>query len=460
MAGFERENGTGGEGMTVREKLDQWFDLHWEELLKDLQQLVRIPSIARYDDPRTPYGPACLEVLQEMLRIGRSYGFRTENVADRFGTLTMQDATPLEEIGIWCHLDVVPAGTGWQLTSPFEPVQIGDYLIGRGADDNKGPALGVLYVLRALKELDIPTHHGIKLFVGTDEEHGMDDVRYFSSHYPPEKISIIADCGFPVCYGEKGILTFDLVSRQSMESVTAVKAGIASNIIPAEAEMTIAGVKLEGHGTQGHSAFPEGSVNAIRDLLSRAVSCSELTEHDHRTIAFFAGIEDDWGESLGMAGEDAISGKTSAVPVMMFLTEDGRLALRINARTCISCDHQTLIQTLKKLAETHDCTLENVQTSPSSYFPKEHPAVKAMTDACNEISGLQMKPYVMAGGTYCKYLERAIGFGFGGLPKEPTELFAPGHGGAHQPDEGLHLPNYRKALTMFAMGLLAADRTI
>ena len=37
--------------MKIQEQLDQWFDAHWEALLKDLEQIVRIPSVARYDDP-------------------------------------------------------------------------------------------------------------------------------------------------------------------------------------------------------------------------------------------------------------------------------------------------------------------------------------------------------------------------------------------------------------------------
>mgnify|MGYP006873165454 FL=1 len=80
------------------------------------------------------------------------------------------------------------------------------------------------------------------------------------------------------------------------------------------------------------------------------------------------------------------------------------------------------------------------------------------------MTGLSLKPYVMAGGTYAKYLERALGFGFGGLMGEAREadskIFAPGHGGCHMPDEGLYLPAYRQALTVFAMGLLAADRVL
>ena len=50
--------------------------------------------------------------------------------------------------------------------------------------------------------------------------------------------------------------------------------------------------------------------------------------------------------------------------------------------------------------------------------------------------------------------------GLGALPREETALFVPGHGGAHQPDEGLHLANFKKALLIFGMGILEADRVL
>ena len=57
-------------------------------------------------------------------------------------------------------------------------------------------------------------------------------------------------------------------------------------------------------------------------------------------------------------------------------------------------------------------------------------------------------------------LHSVLAFGLGGLPRGETALFAPGHGGAHQVDEGLHLANLKRALLIFAMGLLEADRVL
>jgi succinyl-diaminopimelate desuccinylase len=86
--------------------------------------------------------------------------------------------------------------------------------------------------------------------------------------------------------------------------------------------------------------------------------------------------------------------------------------------------------------------------------------VTKLTDTFNRFSGLDKKAYLMGGGTYARKLPNAVGFGMGGLPKPETDLFPEGHGGAHQKDEALYLPNLKKAMALFAMGLLAADKEI
>ena len=84
----------------------------------------------------------------------------------------------------------------------------------------------------------------------------------------------------------------------------------------------------------------------------------------------------------------------------------------------------------------------------------------SLTGVFNEVTGENREPFVMGGGTYARKLPHALAFGLGGMNRPETTLFAPGHGGAHQPDEGLYLPNLKKALLIFALGLIEADRVL
>ena len=58
-----------------------------------------------------------------------------------------------EVLGIIGHLDVVPAGSGWD-SNPFEPEIRNGNLYARGASDDKGPTVACYYALKILKELN------------------------------------------------------------------------------------------------------------------------------------------------------------------------------------------------------------------------------------------------------------------------------------------------------------------
>jgi len=58
------------------------------------------------------------------------------------------------EIGIWNHLDVVPEGKEW-IYPPYTCTEKDGFLIGRGIQDNKGPAVAVLYAMKYCSEKEI-----------------------------------------------------------------------------------------------------------------------------------------------------------------------------------------------------------------------------------------------------------------------------------------------------------------
>ena len=463
---------------TIRQKLEKWIDDHFDDILRDVSELVKVPSVAMAcGGEEAPFGKPCREALDKALALAQSYGFETRNYENRCGSITLRPGE--EEIAMWGHLDVVPPGDGWLVTGPFEPVIREGYLVGRGSDDNKGPAVGVMYLLRAFEELGIPTRHGLRLFLGCDEEAGMQDVEYYARSYPASKLVIIPDCGFPACYGEKGIITADVVTQAPLASVTGARAGMASNIVPAEAVLSVKGeaqgdfgqwVKAEikdgctvfhATGLSRHSAFPEGGVNAIHQATKAACESGLLNAEDQKALAFFTRINDDFlGTALGVDGEDEMSGYTTCTGTMMSMKDDGRMVLHLNIRSHILADQEQLLKRLQESCALNGCELEHVHASKGNYFPRENPVVDAMTAVFNEINHCDAKPYVMGGGTYARKLPNALGFGLGALPREETALFAPGHGGAHQPDEGLHLANFKKALLIFGMGILEADRVL
>lgn len=469
-------------------KISRWFEDHRDEMTRDIIRLVRIPSISSpQESDEAPFGEGCRDCLEEMLALGREHGFCTENYENRVGSIGSRDKDWNNMIGFWNHLDVVPVGNQWTY-EPFEPVLKDHFLIGRGAQDNKGPAVGILYMMKCLRELSIPMKHQLRLFVGCDEERGMTDLEYYTGHYPTPRLSMIADSGFPVCYGEKGIIEGSFHSVGSIsEAILELAGGSASNMIPDEAyvvlrtteELTeaLAGRKampvkveqvnnttrIKATGKSRHSAFPEGSVNAIHELMRFLSELKPLPEKDRelfRRLAYLS--EEYYGEHTGIAGSDEVSGRTTCTATVLSL-KDGQVSLHFNIRYIITADRNALAASLEQTAEENDLIWETERDSAPNYFPKEHPAVQLLTDLYNEITGSSSESFVMGGGTYARKLPGAFAYGVGGMRESEedlrlkSQLFLPGHGGAHEPDEGLNLRLLTEAMKIYTMAVIALN---
>ncbi|RHP29925.1 Sapep family Mn(2+)-dependent dipeptidase [Lachnotalea sp. AF33-28] len=464
-------------------KISCWMDEHVDEMTRDIVRLVKIPSISDPDSDIKPFGPGCRAALEEMLKIGNEYGFKTKNYENYVGALWLDDGSPENTVGMWNHLDVVPAGDNWEY-GPFEGVIKDGYIIGRGAQDNKGPAVGMLYLMRCLKELNITTKYRLCLFVGCDEERGMSDLEYYCAHYETPAMSIIADSGFPVCYGEKGILEGRMISLKTLSGeVVELTGGTAGNIIPDKAVAVLKGDRaarraktlpegfevhteaglttITAHGISAHSAFPKGGQNAIQRLIKGLLSEKVLSEEDSHILQPFAEANQDYyGEAAGISYEDEVSGKLTCAGTVLRVKE-GHVQLIFNIRYPVTDSEEQIQRGLELFCGRHGCRWERTGGSGPSYFPKEHPAVDLLTGVYNEIMGLETKPFVMGGGTYAKKLPSAFAYGVGGMPKTEEEknchLFQPQHGGAHQPDEGLNIASLAKALKIYAMSMIALD---
>ena len=152
----------------TKEFVEQWVKRQMPDLVRDLIRIANIKSVAELENCSCPpYGRGCRDVLDEMLLMGKEYGFETINYDNYVGCILLNSLK--EDVGIWAHLDVVEEGDGW-VYEPYNAVEKDGYVIGRGVQDNKSSAVIGLYVLRFLKEFQIPVRQNLKLYLGTCEE--------------------------------------------------------------------------------------------------------------------------------------------------------------------------------------------------------------------------------------------------------------------------------------------------
>ena len=87
-----------------------------DEMLEKLGRLVQYNSVYSQSRPGIPFGEGPAAALAEGLKIAGEMGFHTVNMDNYCGYAEMGQGQ--EIIGIAAHLDIVPAGEGWD-TDPF-----------------------------------------------------------------------------------------------------------------------------------------------------------------------------------------------------------------------------------------------------------------------------------------------------------------------------------------------------
>ncbi|MDO4285105.1 MAG: M20/M25/M40 family metallo-hydrolase [Eubacteriales bacterium] len=446
----------------IRKELSVWLEEKTRQFVEDIDGLVRIPSVAKppvaiQTGEEAPFGEACREVLEKMLSYAVRDGIPCMNHEGYCASLTVGEGG--HEIGIWNHLDVVPAGGGWRY-EPFALHQEGDFIIGRGVQDNKGPAIAVYYALLFCEQKKLLRNIRVRQILGCQEESGMEDVKYYIAHYAAPEFSFVADCSFPVCCGEKGICRVTLQAKERTKQFTILEGGVACNSVPgsALAEIIIDGQKerKEAFGVSGHGAFPEGTKNAI-GALAEQLQDYPLGDREKNVVTFLqcAGA-DGYGRGLGIECEDTCSGKLTCNAGILRM-EEGRPSLELDIRYPVTAQIQGILEKIQQKAREYGFEIIRSHDDPPHYMEKEQPFVTLLMEAWRKEKGGTEEAYVMGGGTYARHIPRAVGFGTG-MEKDLSGLNLPeGHGNCHCADEVESICNLKKAILIYVRALQNID---
>ena len=469
-----------------REKqIDEWIGSHRVEMVRELMDFVRHPSVSRADlsEPGAPYGQDVRKMLDFALERFESFGFRTENHDGYCGSAWYGDAA--EEIGFYAHLDVVPEGPNW-IYEPWNPVEREGFVIGRGADDNKAAAVIGLFIMRFLKEHGIRLHRSFRVMMGCAEETGMDDFRQYQLRGGKlPDFGIVADAGFPVCYAQKGGWNADILVPKGSD-ILDFSAGNVRNACPGEAFLVLRAdalktaeylseyrdlsvedcgngeLRITAKGRGGHAAFPEGTDNAatkLAEAVSRALPAGFC---DIRGLDFIAEcFRNPYGAGMGFSYEDEISGKLSS-NAGVFRTDEQGIHVLLDIRYPVTAPIGEMTENFKKKLSENGVVLENLSVENPFYIDKEDPRVRILQECYREITGGTEEPYAMGGGTYSRVIPGAVTFGPGLRSGVKPGFLPEGHGGAHGPDEVLHIESWLGAFKIYLLSILklaeASDR--
>ncbi|MDD5335474.1 MAG: M20/M25/M40 family metallo-hydrolase [Rhodoferax sp.] len=221
--------------MTIYEQLDSWIDAHFDEQVRFLQALIRVPT----DTPpgnNAPHAERAAELLQGFGLDADKYPVpeaevRAAGLQSITNLLVRRRYGPGPTILLNAHGDVVPPGEGWSKNPYGGEIEDGK-IYGRAAAVSKCDFSTYAFALRALEAVARPNTGSIELLFTYDEEFGgMVGPAWLLAH---------------------GIIKPDLV----------IAAGFSYQIVTAhngclQLEVTV-------HGQMAHAAIPDSGVDALQ----------------------------------------------------------------------------------------------------------------------------------------------------------------------------------------------------
>ncbi len=433
---------------------------YWDDILKDLATLVAIPSVAVPTQGGHPFGDQCAKALDAVVEMAKGYGLEAKNV-DYYAAHAEYGQGEGNAV-VMAHLDVVPAGEGWE-TDPFT-LEIRDgKAIGRGVSDDKGAAVVALHCLRALKDAGVEGKRKLRVVFGSAEEIGMADMPYYFSKEQHPDMGFTPDSGYGICHCEKGIIDLNIKADQDSPLVKTFRSGTVANAVPAKAECAIVctaeefdrllkasenrktgfavtrtadGAAILATGKASHAAFPEGGVNAAAHLVELLAEVFGL----ERLGGFFRfvhekiGLSTD-GSKVGVAMSDEPSGPLTFNLGLLSASQQG-CSLTVDIRYPATKDGGEISETIRKAAEEAGLSYCLLSDAKPLYLPKESQLVTLLSRAYKDVAGEECGIYSMGGGTYARQMfGKGVGFG----PSFPDD--EPNH--AHDVNEQIDLRRFR-----------------
>lgn len=412
------------------------MDKYFDDIVKNLSQLIKFDSSQAPATEGKPFGEANAKCLDFFLSLASYLGFETKNYNNYIGEVKFGSG---EDFAVLAHLDVVPAGNGWT-HDPFggEVDRENGKIWGRGAMDDKGPALIALYAMKAIKDAGIKPKKCIKLIVGCNEETGWACIDHYNKVAKMPETGISPDADFPVIYAEKGIVHLTLAFPAENAQFSGLKGGDRANMVCDYCEVTAeksdlaeqlgleyAAGKIISRGKSAHGSTPEKGVNAIEKMLAY------LGLDGMKKLLF--------GEKLGLSGFEDETGK---------LTFSPNLIEQRGGAIYVTCDvRYPATYTLKNVLEVVDkCgipyTIEHEQAP--LFNDRNGKLISTLLGVYNEVTGKNVQPVAIGGGTYARALKCGAAFG----PEEEGEEST-----IHQADEYITFEKIDKCLKIYTLAL-------
>ena len=453
--------------MTMTTATDKEFEdflaAHAEERLESYKELIRIPSISAIPEYAADCRRAAEWIAADLERIGMEHVEVAETGGHPVVYADWLNAAGAPTVLVYCHYDVQPVDPLELWTSPpFEPVVVGDRILGRGVADDKGQ----LHLhLRATEAL-LATRRRLPVnlrfvFEGEEESSSVHLDAWLRANRErlTADFALISDTGF---------------FEGNLPSITIALRGLMY------AQIDVLGTEVDLH-SGGYGGAVENPANALARIIAGLKDehgrilvpgfyddVVELTEDDRRRVAELPFDEDAYLERLGLPalhGEVGYSTleRRGARPTLDvngiwggFQGEGAKTIIPAHAHAKVSCRLVSDQDPARIYAALRDHVIaiappgirvqvQQLGGGHPSLTPIDHPATQAAARALEATFG-SAPLYIREGGSIpvCATFEQVLDL--------PVVLlgFDPPDQRAHAPNEWMDLANYETGIRTVA----------
>ena len=441
-------------------ELNQRIDDMKGEIIEGIRQSVSIYSVKSNPEPDAPFGKGPKDALENAIEQAEKLGLKAKNIDNMIGYAEIGEGD--EMVAILGHLDVVPLGDGWSHDPLAAEIHDG-IMYGRGVSDDKGPTIGSLYALKAIKDLGLEHGRRIRVIFGADEESGSSCVaHYIKSGEEIPVAGFTPDADFPIINAEKGM--FSCVLRKKLDNnmnyrLKQLSGGTVKNVVMPNLKFEIetdlilningethtGNVCCEIAGKSAHASTPEKGENALLKLADNLRNSS--FEGDLKDFLDFMNNEINMetdGNTLGVFCEDSESGKlTLNIGVIDYDGES--ISFTVDSRVPVTFSPEDVMEGIRKKAEKYGITMESTNIVRPLFVPAESELIKKLSNVYEAQTGEKTSLIGIGGGTYAKSFPDMVAFG----PSFPGEDH-----NIHQPNEHISVDSLMRGIKIFASAIL------
>jgi dipeptidase D len=456
-----------------------------ERMVRDLQTMVAFRTFAE-EGKENWKAPEFERQRRWLEQRAGELGLAIKDFDGRVVEVTLPGPKPI--LAVLTHGDVQGVeGQEWT-SPPWEGRLVGDRIVGRGTEDDKGPIVATLYSLAALDDSGWPLGKTVRLLIANGEESSWEEIPYYLARAPMPDVTFAVDAAYPVTHSQKGfgVLTFraQAPAQEPAQSptpaawtVVSLSGGSGMSIVPevGEAVLRPAGetaaaladltkraaawaaahppaklavsrdgdlLKVVAHGKGGHSSTPEEAHNALTDLAG-FLATLDLRRDAWGALAGFVGkvvgpTTD--GAGLGLRHSDPVMGPLTA-SLSFLRAVDGAPAAQINLRHPRGLAEEEIARRAADRAAAWSreagvvLTVETRFLSHPHLVPAEGPLVSSLLQVWEEVTGTPGRPVAIGGGTQARLFQGGVDFG---------PALSMDHYRGHGPDEYLTTAELRR----------------